>query len=47
MQCDVSDTKQVATLFDKIPPELHNIDILGTYVERAISRLGFLNSVIQ
>ncbi|KAF9805508.1 hypothetical protein IEO21_09021 [Rhodonia placenta] len=28
VQCDVSDTKQVATLFDKIPPELHNIDIL-------------------
>jgi 3-hydroxy acid dehydrogenase/malonic semialdehyde reductase len=31
VQLDVSDRAQVATLWSKVPPDLRNIDILGTY----------------
>lgn len=29
VQVDVSDKKQVATIWDKVPAELRNIDVLG------------------
>lgn len=36
VQLDVADKQQVATLFDRVPAELRQVDILGKPIDTAI-----------